>query len=77
MTSVLVLNAPTLNLLGPRRPEVYGHTTLADVAELCRAEAGRLGRALPVARAAEGLYARAEQDGRYDEDFAAVMESVG
>jgi 3-dehydroquinate dehydratase-2 len=43
MASVLVLNGPNLNLLGTRKPEVYGHTTLADVAEMCRQEAGKLG----------------------------------
>lgn len=43
MTSVLVLNGPNLNLLGTRKPEVYGRTSLADVAEMCRAEAGSLG----------------------------------
>src|SRR5437870_11051017 len=43
MTSVLVLNGPNLNLLGTRKPEVYGTTTLADVEKLCRDEAGRLG----------------------------------
>lgn len=43
MTSVLVLNGPNLNLLGTRKPEVYGTTTLADVEKLCREEAGKLG----------------------------------
>ncbi|MEV0713699.1 type II 3-dehydroquinate dehydratase [Asanoa sp. NPDC050611] len=43
MTSVYVLNGPNLNLLGTRRPEVYGSTTLADVEDLCRQEAGKLG----------------------------------
>jgi len=43
VSSVLVLNGPNLNLLGTRRPEVYGHATLADVEELCRQEAGKLG----------------------------------
>ena len=43
MASVLVLNGPNLNLLGTRKPEVYGHTTLTDVEEMCRQEAGKLG----------------------------------
>ena len=43
MASVLVLNGPNLNLLGTRKPEVYGRTTLADVEELCRQTAGKLG----------------------------------
>lgn len=43
MASVLILNGPNLNLLGSRRPEVYGTATLADVEELCRAEAGQFG----------------------------------
>lgn len=46
MTSLLVLNGPNLNLLGLRRPEVYGTTTLADVEKLCRAETDRLGLTL-------------------------------
>ncbi len=43
MSSVLVLNGPNLNLLGTRKPEVYGSTTLADVESRCREEAGKLG----------------------------------
>ena len=43
MSSVLILNGPNLNLLGTRKPEVYGSTTLADVEKLCRDQAGKLG----------------------------------
>lgn len=43
MPSVLILNGPNLNLLGTRQPEVYGHTTLADVEAMCRDAGDRLG----------------------------------
>jgi len=43
MAEVFVLNDPHPNLLGTRKPEVYGRTTSADVEELCRQEAGKLG----------------------------------
>ncbi|HLU74894.1 MAG TPA: type II 3-dehydroquinate dehydratase [Nonomuraea sp.] len=43
MTSVYVFNGPNLNLLGTRKPEVYGTTTLADVEAMCREEATALG----------------------------------
>lgn len=42
MPSVLVLNGPNLNLLGTRKPEVYGTATLDDVQRLCEATAGEL-----------------------------------
>ncbi|MGI5321730.1 type II 3-dehydroquinate dehydratase [Actinomadura nitritigenes] len=40
MTRVLVLNGPNLGRLGSREPDVYGSTTFADLAALCR-DAGR------------------------------------
>ena len=43
---VLVLHGPNLNLLGQREPEIYGHTTLADIdaalAELAHAHGAQL-----------------------------------
>lgn len=43
MPTVFVFNGPNLNLLGTRRPDVYGTTVLADVETLCREEATRHG----------------------------------
>jgi 3-dehydroquinate dehydratase-2 len=36
LRQVLVLNGPNLGRLGSREPEVYGSTTFADLADLCR-----------------------------------------
>jgi 3-dehydroquinate dehydratase-2 len=39
---VYVLNGRNLNLLGKRQPHIYGHETLADVEQDCRALAREL-----------------------------------
>ncbi|MGH3241314.1 MAG: type II 3-dehydroquinate dehydratase [Spirillospora sp.] len=42
MSRVLVLNGPNLRRLGVREPDVYGTTTLDDIAALCRDTGRRL-----------------------------------
>jgi 3-dehydroquinate dehydratase-2 len=43
---ILVVNGPNLNLLGTRRPDVYGNTTLPELESLCRAWGEDLGSAV-------------------------------
>lgn len=43
---ILILNGPNLNRLGTRQPEIYGHTSLADVEEMCRKRAEARGHAI-------------------------------
>ncbi len=46
MSKLLLLNGPNLNLLGSREPEIYGHTTLADVEDAAVALARQMGHTL-------------------------------
>ena len=43
MTRVLVLNGPNLGRLGVREPDIYGSTTHAELADICRATGMELG----------------------------------
>jgi 3-dehydroquinate dehydratase II len=41
--TIYVLNGPSLNLLGTREPETYGHATLADIEKLCAKTSAQFG----------------------------------
>ncbi len=43
---ILLINGPNLNLLGTREPEVYGHTTLAQIEAAAISQAQAAGAAL-------------------------------
>ena len=43
---ILLLNGPNLGRLGKRQPEIYGHTTLAEVVQLATDHAAGRGAAL-------------------------------
>src|SRR5262245_52717239 len=46
MAKILLLHGPNLNALGRRQPEVYGHTTLAEINQALRQRAEAAGAQL-------------------------------
>lgn len=65
MQSYLILNGPNLNLLGTRQPEIYGHTTLSDVEDMCRTHAEKIGVSVTCAQSNhEGALVDLIQDAR-------------
>lgn len=66
---VLVVNGPNLNLLGTRRPEIYGTTTLRELEDQCRRWGRDLGATVTTFQSNhEGALIDAIHDaiGRYD-----------
>ena len=43
MSRILIINGPTLNMLGTREPGINGYDTLADIEKMCQEEAKGLG----------------------------------
>ena len=81
---IAVLNGPNLNLLGQREPEIYGHTSLADIEAMVREAAGPLGAEIEwfqtnhegaLVEAVQGLRGRA--DGALINAAALTHSSLG
>ena len=77
MAKILVLHGPNLNLLGAREPEIYGHTTLADINAALAARAREAGHELACyqCNAEHELIGRIHQ--ARDEQVATILFNPG
>jgi 3-dehydroquinate dehydratase-2 len=87
---VYVLNGPNLNLLGTREPEIYGHQTLDDIAEMIAARASELGLAIDMRQSnheghlvdwlhearSEGVHAVLLNAGAYTHTSIALLDAI-
>jgi 3-dehydroquinate dehydratase-2 len=77
VAKILVLHGPNLNLLGAREPEIYGHTTLADINAALAARAREAGHELAwyQSNAEHELIGRIHQ--ARDEQVATILFNPG
>jgi len=87
---VYVLNGPNLNLLGTREPEIYGTTTLDDIAAMLEDRARELGCAIDMRQSnheghlvdwmheasAEGAHAILINAGAYTHTSIALLDAA-
>ena len=71
MKHILLLNGPNLNLLGTREPQIYGHTTLADIERHIAELVGRVHRARE-----EGAAAAIVNAGAYTHTSVALRDAL-
>lgn len=75
---ILVLHGPNLNLLGSRRPEVYGRTTLAEIDTWLAEHATRAGHeVLSYQSNHEGALIDRLHTGRTDEGIVGALLNPG
>lgn len=66
---ILLLQGPNMNYLGKRQPELYGHTTAAELDALCQAHAAERGYRLTIfytnseGTALDRIYQAVEEEG--------------
>ncbi|HQH27493.1 MAG TPA: type II 3-dehydroquinate dehydratase [Oligoflexia bacterium] len=67
LKKITVINGPNLNLLGSRKPEVYGNTSLDEIVSSLRKRAAELGYTIAAVQTnAEGAYVNAVQSAADD-----------
>ena len=78
MAKLLVLHGPNLNLLGTREPEVYGHTTLAEIDLSLVERANAAGHALETLQSnAEHVLVDRVQAARTDDTAFLLVNPAG